>query len=184
MVKGGIAASFDRCTSWCAPSCNHPSHHPADRRLEVPARHMSRPLRCQAREYLTRIRQRSLAGRFGIATTLIGKRPRITPYSGRKVLGTPEYLAPEQVSGDPLLASDQCMLAARVHQWLRSCPSLKEPLRRSVITTSAAGEHHLDPTGGPHRKSSTDVRCSHPIGPALDRIGPAQLFYFYIYSAP
>ena len=34
-------------------------------------------------------------GDSGIATTLTAKSTRTTPYSGRKVLGTPEHLAPE-----------------------------------------------------------------------------------------
>ena len=53
---------------------------------------------------------------FGIATTansLSGKR-----YGERQIRGTVRYMAPEQIHGNPLPASDQYALAVMVYQWL------------------------------------------------------------------
>ena len=57
---------------------------------------------------------------FGIATTVPpapGKR-----YSGREVRGTARYMAPEQIHGNPLPASDQYALAVMVYEWLCGQP--------------------------------------------------------------
>jgi serine/threonine protein kinase len=53
-------------------------------------------------------------GDFGIAITTKGKRP----CDPGVVKGTAEYLAPEQISGHPLPASDQYALGVMVYQWL------------------------------------------------------------------
>jgi|GEM_PF-3571576 len=57
---------------------------------------------------------------FGIATTVpptLGRR-----YSGREVRGTARYMAPEQIQGNPLPASDQYALAVLVYEWLCGQP--------------------------------------------------------------
>ena len=57
---------------------------------------------------------------FGIATTIStapGRR-----YNGREVKGTARYMAPEQIQGTPLPASDQYALAVMVYEWLCGQP--------------------------------------------------------------
>ncbi len=57
---------------------------------------------------------------FGIATTIsteLGRR-----YNGREVRGTARYMAPEQIQGNPLPASDQYALAVMVYEWLCGQP--------------------------------------------------------------
>ena len=64
---------------------------------------------------------------FGIATTIsteLGRR-----YNGREVRGTARYMAPEQIQGNPLPASDQYALAVMVYEWLCEQP----PFRGSAL---------------------------------------------------
>lgn len=57
---------------------------------------------------------------FGIATT-IGSLPR-TSYGRQAIRGTVRYMAPEQIQGTPLPASDQYALAVLVYEWLCGGP--------------------------------------------------------------
>jgi WD40 repeat protein len=51
---------------------------------------------------------------FGIATVV----PRTGPLAKKDVLGTPRYMAPEQIDGHPDVASDQYALGVVVYEWL------------------------------------------------------------------
>ena len=91
---------------------------------------------------------------FGIATTannLPGKR-----YGERQIRGSVRYMAPEQIQGNPLPASDQYALAVMVYQWLCGEPPFcgseiavcvkhvsapPPPLRERVPSISPAVEH-------------------------------------------
>jgi serine/threonine protein kinase len=53
---------------------------------------------------------------FGIACPITAAGS--TQFSANKLVGTPLYLAPEQISGNPLPASDQYALAVMVYIWL------------------------------------------------------------------
>lgn len=57
---------------------------------------------------------------FGIATTI----PSLPghPYNRQAMRGTPRYIAPEQIQGNPLPASDQYALAVMVYEWLCGQP--------------------------------------------------------------
>jgi serine/threonine protein kinase len=57
---------------------------------------------------------------FGIATS-IGSIPR-TPYGKQELRGTVRYMAPEQIRGTPLPASDQYALAVMIYEWLCGAP--------------------------------------------------------------
>jgi len=57
---------------------------------------------------------------FGIATTS-GCIPG-QPYGKQEVRGTARYMAPEQIRGTPLKASDQYALAVMVYEWLCGAP--------------------------------------------------------------
>ena len=57
---------------------------------------------------------------FGIATTIPSSPGK--SYSRREVRGTPRYMAPEQIYGSPLPASDQYGLAVMVYEWLCGRP--------------------------------------------------------------
>ena len=57
---------------------------------------------------------------FGIATTM-GSLPR-TSYGRQAIRGTVRYMAPEQIQGTPLSASDQYALAVMVYEWLCGAP--------------------------------------------------------------
>ena len=57
---------------------------------------------------------------FGIATTTPSSPGH--PYIRQAVRGTPQYIAPEQVEGNPLPASDQYGLAVMVYEWLCGQP--------------------------------------------------------------
>jgi serine/threonine protein kinase len=60
---------------------------------------------------------------FGIATT-IGFILR-TPYGRQAIRGTVRYMAPEQIRGTPLPASDQYALAVMVYEWLCGVPPFR-----------------------------------------------------------
>ena len=91
---------------------------------------------------------------FGIATRVASVLEE--GYSQREVKGTARYMAPEQIQGHPVPASDQYALAVLVYQWLCgrppfhgsvlgvqlghvSCPP--PPLRDHVPSISRAVEH-------------------------------------------
>ena len=57
---------------------------------------------------------------FGIATMLPSSPGQ--PHSRREVRGTPLYMAPEQIYGSPLPASDQYGLAVMIYEWLCGQP--------------------------------------------------------------
>jgi WD40 repeat protein len=58
---------------------------------------------------------------FGIATVV----PRTGPLAKKDVLGTPRYMAPEQIDGHPNVASDQYALGIVVYEWLCGEPPFR-----------------------------------------------------------
>jgi serine/threonine protein kinase len=60
---------------------------------------------------------------FGIATT-IGSQSR-TSYGRQAIRGTARYMAPEQIRGTPLPASDQYALAVMAYEWLCGTPPFR-----------------------------------------------------------
>ncbi len=89
---------------------------------------------------------------FGIA--LIAQTSRLQ--SGYEIIGTATYMAPEQIQGKPVLASDQYSLGIIVYEWLGGNPPFQgsftevcaqhmfaspEPLRRKVPAISPDVEH-------------------------------------------
>lgn len=89
-------------------------------------------------------------GDFGIAITTTDNRP----CDPGLVRGTAEYLAPEQISGHPLPASDQYALAVMVYQWL--CGEL--PFQGTVLHMCL---HHLS-TPPPRLRDRTSA-ISRPV---------------------
>jgi serine/threonine protein kinase len=91
---------------------------------------------------------------FGIATRVASVLEK--GYGKREVKGTARYMAPEQILGNPVPASDQYALAVMVYQWLCGRPpfhgsvlgvqlghvsSPPPPLRDHVPSISRAVEH-------------------------------------------
>jgi len=92
---------------------------------------------------------RVLLADFGIAT--------LARQTGQRTSGTPPYMAPEQIQGQPELASDQYALAIMVYEWLcgkrpftgqaneeiknKHSHTPPQPLRQLVPTLSSEIEH-------------------------------------------
>jgi serine/threonine protein kinase len=87
---------------------------------------------------------------FGIATT-IGSIPRM-PYGKQEIRGTVSYMAPEQIRGTPLPASDQYALAVMIYEWLCGAPPFSG-------TEIAVCVQHVS---APHRDCESASHQSHP----------------------
>jgi serine/threonine protein kinase len=81
---------------------------------------------------------------FGTATTTSSPLEQVS--RKRLARGTPRYMAPEQIQGSPLPASDQYALAAMVYEWLCGQPlfhgSALEVLVRHVTTAPPRLSNH------------------------------------------
>jgi serine/threonine protein kinase len=91
---------------------------------------------------------------FGIALVV---QQAYTAANSLRVVGTIAYMAPEQLRGDPLLASDQYALAAVIYEWLCGQP----PFQGSF--TEVAIQHALVPPAPLHERLPG-------IAPALEEV--------------